>query len=238
MPEDDTQNKCSSVKSELLFSYLAWSWVVVIRKHLTGTLCFFARSMKGFLASLSTWVLSTTTLFPDMRPWSANLMVFSFPPVLSLLATTTPSFSRLAANTDLPDPCLQVLHLTKCDPEKWHTWIPTIRVRDGWGVVKVVEGSMRTGQETGGWKEGSLYLEVGERPRNSSSGVRNVIFRFKANSRSLQEKSFFFPAAHFVVEFFSLWRYLKLLIWNIQLQFFLLFQPVCQPASLPAASPT
>ena len=70
----------------------------------------------------------------------------------------------------------------------------------------MVEGSMRIGQETGGWKEGSLYLEVGERPRNSSSGVRNVIFRFKANSRSLQEKSFFFPAAHF----FSLWKYLKI----------------------------
>ena len=61
----------------------------------------------------------------------------------------------------------------------------------------MVGGSIRVGQETGGWKEGSLNLEVGERPRNSSSGVRNDMFRFKASSRSLQEKSFFFPEAHF-----------------------------------------
>ena len=115
--------------------------------------------------------------------------------------------------------------VTKFNLENSHTWMPTIKVRDGWGVIKVVGGSIREGQETGGWKEGSLYLEVGERPRNSSSGVRKAIFRFKASSRSLQEKSFFFPAAHFFGTYILCGKSKALnsglLLWNIRMQFML-----------------
>ena len=73
--------------------------------------------------------LSTTTLFPSLSDFSTTLSVFSLPPNLSLLATTTPFSSMLLANLLLPNP-----------------WIPTSKARKGVGMTSLESAGSKRGQ--------------------------------------------------------------------------------------------
>merc|ERR1719352_1725870 len=135
---------------------LAWSWVVVITSPLTTTPCFTPRAMYCFLASLSTCVLSTTTLFSSASALSTTLRVFSFPPVLSLLATTTPCSSMSLATSLFPDP-----------------WMPTNKARKGLEMTSLESAGSRSGElvrDRG--LNGAKNCLVGLCPRKNTSGVK------------------------------------------------------------------